>query len=170
MYSPQSWRSAVQYPGTCLRGRNWRQCQGALTDKQHNCSGICLLLTRWGRDEIDAILQTTFSNAFSWMKMYWFRLKFHWSLFPSVQLTIFQHWSAPSHYLNQWCLFHWRIFALFGLNVLSGYLLHTFILQQKMLLSVLSSLRTYIHFYTHTHSLTSACTYRWDIHVTLIHK
>ena len=25
-------------------------------------------LTHWGRDEIDAILQTTFSNAFSWMK------------------------------------------------------------------------------------------------------
>ena len=25
---------------------------------------------------MDAILQTTFSNAFSWMKMYEFRLKF----------------------------------------------------------------------------------------------
>ena len=25
--------------------------------------------------------QTTFSNAFSWMKLYEFRLKFHWSLF-----------------------------------------------------------------------------------------
>ena len=32
-------------------------------------------------------------------------LRFHWSLFPRVQLTIFQHWfawPAPSHYLNQW--------------------------------------------------------------------
>ena len=27
-------------------------------------------LSHWGRDEIDAILQTPFSNAFSWMKMY----------------------------------------------------------------------------------------------------
>ena len=39
------------------------------------------LLTHWGRDTIDAILQTTFSNAISWMKMLEFRLKFHWSLF-----------------------------------------------------------------------------------------
>ena len=49
-------------------------------------------LTHWGRDEIDAILQTTFSNAFSWMKMFEFRLNFHWSLFLRAQLTIFQHW------------------------------------------------------------------------------
>ena len=28
-----------------------------------------------------AVSQTTFSNAFSWMKMYVFLLKFHWSLF-----------------------------------------------------------------------------------------
>ena len=26
------------------------------------------------------------------MKMFEFRLQFHWSLFPRVQLTIFQHW------------------------------------------------------------------------------
>ena len=49
-------------------------------------------LTHWGRDKIDAISQTTLSNAFSWMKMLEFRLKFHWSLFLRVQLTIFQHW------------------------------------------------------------------------------
>ena len=44
------------------------------------------------RDEIDAILQTIVSIAFSWMKMNWVWLKFHWSLFPRVQLIIFQHW------------------------------------------------------------------------------
>ena len=49
-------------------------------------------LTHLGRDKIDAILQTTFSNAISWMKMLKFRLKFHWSMFLRVQLTIFQHW------------------------------------------------------------------------------
>ena len=67
-------------------------------------------LNHWGRDKIDAILPTTFSNAISWMKMFEFRLKFHWSLFLKVQLTIFQHWfrrwlgaeQATSHYLNQW--------------------------------------------------------------------
>ena len=42
--------------------------------------------------QMDAISQTTFSNAFSWIKMFEFRLKFHWSLFPRVQLTIFQQW------------------------------------------------------------------------------
>ena len=55
------------------------------------------------------ILQTTFSNVFSLMKMYKFRLRFHWSLFPRVQSTIFQHlfrwWlgagQVTSHCLNQ---------------------------------------------------------------------
>ena len=49
-------------------------------------------LTHWGRDQIDAISQTTFSNAFSRMKMNEFRLGFHWSLFLRLELTIFQHW------------------------------------------------------------------------------
>ena len=49
-------------------------------------------LTHWGRDEMNNISQTTFSNVFSSMKMCEFRWKFHWSLFPRVQLTIFQHW------------------------------------------------------------------------------
>ena len=42
------------------------------------CMGI-FGLTHWNRAKIDAILQTTFSNGFSWMKMYEFRLTFHWS-------------------------------------------------------------------------------------------
>ena len=50
------------------------------------------VLTRWGRDKIDAISQTTSSSAFSWMKMFEFRPKFQWGLFLRVQLTIFQHW------------------------------------------------------------------------------
>ena len=50
------------------------------------------LLTHWDRDKMAAIFQTTFSNAFSWMKMHEFRLRFHWKLFPRVQLTKFQHW------------------------------------------------------------------------------
>ena len=40
-----------------------------------------------------AILQTTHSNAFSWTKMYAFRLRFHWSLFLRVQLTIIDHYT-----------------------------------------------------------------------------
>ena len=49
---------------------------------------IELVLTHWGRYNIDAIMQTTFSNEFSWMKIYEFSFRFPWSLF---ELTIFQH-------------------------------------------------------------------------------
>ena len=49
-------------------------------------------LTHWGRDKMAAIFQMTFSDGFSWMKMYEFWLNFHWNLFLGVQLTIFQHW------------------------------------------------------------------------------
>ena len=75
------------------------------------------------------ISQTTFSNVFSSMKMFEFRLKFHWSLFPRVQLTIFHHWfrkwlgavQATSHYLNQWWLVYRRIYASRGFNELSAH-------------------------------------------------
>ena len=50
------------------------------------------ILTHWGRDKMDAISQTTFLSAFSWMKIFEFRLKFHWGLFLRVQLAKFQHW------------------------------------------------------------------------------
>ena len=49
-------------------------------------------LTYWSRDKMAAVSQTTLSNAFSWMKMLKFRLRFHWSLFLRLQLTINQHW------------------------------------------------------------------------------
>ena len=88
---------------------------------------IDVLLTHWGRDKMDAISQTTLSNAFLRMKMLKFWLKFHCSLFLRVQLTRFQDWfrqrlgacQATSHYLNQWWLVYWRIYASLGLNELS---------------------------------------------------
>ena len=99
------------------------------TCSSHTAMVLCLvsLLTHWGRDKIDAILQTTFSNAISWMKMFEFRLRFHWSLFLRVELTIIQHWfrswlgadQATSHYLNQWWLVCRRIYASLGLNELT---------------------------------------------------
>ena len=83
-------------------------------------------LTHWGRDQMDAFSQTTCSRAFSWMKMFEFRLKFHWRLFLRFLLTILQHWfrlwlgadQATSHYLNQWWIVYWRIYASLGLNEL----------------------------------------------------
>ena len=66
-------------------------------------------LIHWGRDKMAAIFRMTISNAFSLMKMYQFRLRYHWNLLPRVRLTIFQHWFrrwlgpvlAISHYRNQ---------------------------------------------------------------------
>ena len=66
-------------------------------------------------------------NAFSRMKKYEFRLRFHWILFLRFELTIFQHWfrqwlsadQAKSHYLNQWWLVYWQIFASLDLNELN---------------------------------------------------
>ena len=58
----------------------------------NNTSHQLYRLTHWGRDKMAAVSQTTLSNSFSWMKMLEFRLRFHWSLFLRVQLTIFQHW------------------------------------------------------------------------------
>ena len=91
-----------------------------------SCVSMNSTLTHWGRDKMAAIFQTTFSNGFSWMKMFEFRLKCHWSLFQMVKLTIFQSWfrkwlgadEATSHYLNQWWLVYWRIYAPLGLNEL----------------------------------------------------
>ena len=40
------------------------------------------VLTHWGRDKMAAIFQTTFFNAFSWMKMYEFRLTFSLKFVP----------------------------------------------------------------------------------------
>ena len=55
-------------------------------------------LTHWDWDETDTISQTTFSNAFSWMKMYEFRLTFHWMLLLMFDLVC------------------WRIYASLGLG------------------------------------------------------
>ena len=86
-----------------------------------------MVLAHWGRDKMVAISQRTFSNACSWIKMFKFRLKFHWSLFPRVWLTLFQYWfrwwldtdQATSHYLNQWLLDSRCIYASLDLNELT---------------------------------------------------
>ena len=75
-------------------------------------------LTHWGRDKMAAIFQTTFSNAFSSMKMYTFRLRFHWSLFPRVQLTIFQHWFRLSESMMVSLLTHITLNTLKSANKL----------------------------------------------------
>ena len=69
---------------------------------------IAVLLTHWRPDKMHKNLQTTFSNAFSWMKMIVFLLKFHWNLFPKgpindiPALVDIMACQATNHYLNQW--------------------------------------------------------------------
>ena len=86
-------------------------------------------------DKMASISQMTISNAFSWAKMYEFRLKCHWNLFLGVQftdfflgvqLTLLQHWcrswlgtdQVPNHYWNQWWLVYWCINVSLGLSEL----------------------------------------------------
>ena len=96
------------------------------TFSYHGCWDLNLL-THWGRDKMAAIFRTTFSNRFSWMKIYQLWLSFHWSLFLWVQLIIFQHWfrywlgvdQATSHYLNQLWLVYWLIYPSLSLNELT---------------------------------------------------
>ena len=49
-------------------------------------------ISHWGWDKMAAIFQTTYSNAFSWIKMYEFRLRFHWNFFIMFELIIFHRW------------------------------------------------------------------------------
>ena len=85
---------------------------------------ICHELTHWGLNKMAAIRQTTFWNAFPWMKIVVFWLKFHWNLFLKVQLRINHHclrwWlgikQTTSHYLNQWRPRSLHIYASSNLN------------------------------------------------------
>ena len=70
-------------------------------------------LTHWGWGKMAASFADDTSKSYSWMKMYWFWLKFHWSLFLlRVWLTIFYHcfrlWIGANH-----------IYASLGLNELT---------------------------------------------------
>ena len=86
----------------------------------HYCSFVREIhwLSHWGRDKMAAISQMTLLNAFPWTKMVEFRLRFH-CLFPRFQSIISQHWfrwwlgsdQATSHYLSQWWLASWHIYA-----------------------------------------------------------
>ena len=110
-----------------IAGLGLSKCGNQDWSRQLKSDPIFPFLTHWGRDKMAAIYQTTFWNAFSWMKIYKFWLRFHWSLFLRVQSTIFQHcfrwWlgavQATSHYLNQWWLVYWRIYASLGVNELN---------------------------------------------------
>ena len=81
----------------------------------------------WGRNKVAAVSKTVFWYTLSGMKMYAFLLRFYWSLFLSLEITIFEQWfryllgadQATNHYLDQWWLHYRRcIYASLGLNEL----------------------------------------------------
>ena len=69
-----------------------------ITDTSTRCQSVKWIIEKyttlnfntWRPRQMTVILQTISSKAFCWMKMYGFRLKFHWSLFMRVQFKIFQ--------------------------------------------------------------------------------
>ena len=70
--------------------------------------------------------QTIFSNAFSWTKMYEFYLRFLGNFvlkvwnnnIPALVQIMALGRPATSHYLNQWLLIYWPIYASLGFNEL----------------------------------------------------
>ena len=87
-------------------GHAWCWLSYSLRIIPDHCDGFTHLL----RDKMAVISQTTFSNAFSCMKKFEFWLKFHWSLFLRVQLTITKHWFKWWHdglVLNRWQAIIW---------------------------------------------------------------
>ena len=53
---------------------------------------MCETINTWRQRQNGTISQRTFSNAFSWIKIYKFHFRLHWRLFLRFRLTIFQHW------------------------------------------------------------------------------
>ena len=84
-------------------------------------------ITHWGRHNIAAILHTTFSNAFSWTKMYEFRLTFHQNLFLSFKNCL-RWWidvdQTIDHHLDQWWLVYWRMYVSLSLNATPSHYLN----------------------------------------------
>ena len=83
----KSTEAAPDSEDVMLAGRNIGVLVGIFT-----MTGMWLSLTHLPLDKMAAISGTIFSDAFSWMNSFAFWLKFHWSLFLSVQLTITQYW------------------------------------------------------------------------------
>ena len=69
--------------------------RGIVQRMAHLVGHYTCYLMHWGRDNMAAMFQTTFSNAFSWINIYEFRLRSHKSLFLWAQLS-----DKLVHFLN----------------------------------------------------------------------
>ena len=63
-----------------------QSCRDPQTDRCLWCiwKKIAVILTHLPLHKMAKISQTTWSNAFSWMKMFEFQIKFHWNVFLGV--------------------------------------------------------------------------------------
>ena len=86
-------------------------CSGSYNQCNKNQTSSLSWLTYWGWDQTTDIIQMIFSNAFSSMKVFEFRFKFHQGLFLRVQLTINQYWFWYLRITNS----KWTICLLKGL-------------------------------------------------------
>ena len=93
----------ISYPHVCVKGFFFEHVSEKKKSHYFITSGHCTgdtgvrgaewiirILTHWGWDKRAAILQTTFSNSFSWMKIYEISSRFCWNLFLRVPLKIFK--------------------------------------------------------------------------------
>ena len=60
------------------------------------------VLAHWVRGKIAAISQTTFSDPFSWIKVYGFRLRLHWNLFLGFELVVHDDVIKRKHFSLYW--------------------------------------------------------------------
>ena len=91
----ESWekRWTISRPTIDPSSANFRNFSPSLTrSRRHRPHKLAPALWWVWLHKMAAVLQATFSNAFSWMKIFVFWLKFNWNLFLKVQFTISQHW------------------------------------------------------------------------------
>ena len=92
-----TWANKAGSPGSAARWyilpHTWRlvPVEGLVVPLTRTMARL-QLLTHLLLVKMAAMSPTTFSVAFSWMKILEFRFKFHWNVFLRVQLTISQHW------------------------------------------------------------------------------
>ena len=91
----------------------------------HCVCRLFLGLTHWGPDKMVAILQTTFSNTFSWMEMFWFPLIFQvyseGSNWQYISIGLDNGLAPNRRQAIIWTndgLIYWCIYASLGLNEL----------------------------------------------------
>ena len=79
----------------CQCGKDMQVQQGQVTCTATTTTSA--FLTHWGRDKMPAILQTTFSNAFSWIKIYKLKFALKAPIDNIPALVQIMGWYRPGH-------------------------------------------------------------------------